>query len=49
MKNFSVKMNGLPNTAYGLGLGDLYVSVAGGRNSLMGYLGKEKIYRYKKI
>ncbi len=46
MKNFSVKMNGLPNTAYGLaGLGDLYVSVAGGRNSLMGYfLGKGKRY-----
>ena len=44
-------MKGLPNTVYGLaGLGDLYVSVAGGRNSLMGYfLEKEKIYRYKKM
>ena len=39
-------MKGLPNTVYGLaGLGDLYVSVAGGRNSLMGYfLGKGKKY-----
>ena len=46
MKLFSKKMNGLPETAYGLaGLGDLYVSVAGGRNSRMGYyLGKGKIY-----
>ena len=46
MKLFSKKMNGLPETAYGLaGLGDLYVSVAGGRNSKMGYyLGKGKIY-----
>ena len=38
MKNFTVKMNGLQETTYGLaGLGDLYVSVAGGRNSKMGY------------
>ncbi len=46
MKIFSKKMNGLPETAYGLaGLGDLYVSVAGGRNSKMGYyLGKGKTY-----
>ena len=46
MKKFSIKMKGLPNTVYGLaGLGDLYVSVAGGRNSLMGYfLGKGKKY-----
>ena len=46
MKLFSKKMNGFPDTAFGLaGLGDLYVSVAGGRNSKMGYyLGKGKIY-----
>ena len=38
MKNFSKKMKGLPETAYGLaGLGDLYVSIAGGRNSMLGY------------
>ena len=39
-------MGGKENTAYGLaGLGDLYVSVAGGRNSLMGmHLGKGKLY-----
>ena len=50
MKLFSKKMNGLPETAYGLaGLGDLYVSVAGGRNSLMGYyLGTRKRYSYIK-
>ena len=41
MKLFSKKMKGLPQTAYGLaGIGDLYVSVAGGRNSQLGkYLG----------
>ena len=46
MKLFSKKMNGLTETAYGLaGLGDLYVSVAGGRNSKMGYyLGKGRLY-----
>ena len=46
MKLFSKKMDGLPETAYGLaGLGDLYVSVAGGRNSKMGYyLGRGKTY-----
>ena len=46
MELFSKKMNGQPGTAYSLaGLGDLYVSVAGGRNSKMGYyLGKGKIY-----
>ena len=46
MKMFSKKMNGFPETVYGLaGLGDLYVSVAGGRNSKMGYyLGKGKTY-----
>ena len=47
MKNFTVKMNGLQETTYGLaGLGDLYVSVAGGRNSKMGYyLGLGKKYQ----
>ena len=47
MKNFTVKMNGLQETTYGLaGLGDLYVSVAGGRNSKMGYyLGIGKKYQ----
>jgi len=47
MKNFTVMMNGLQETTYGLaGLGDLYVSVAGGRNSKMGYyLGIGKKYR----
>ena len=46
MKIFSKKMGGLTETAYGLaGLGDLYVSVAGGRNSKMGYyLGNGKKY-----
>ena len=46
MKAFLKKMGGKSETAYGLaGLGDLYVSVAGGRNSLMGmYLGKGKLY-----
>ena len=40
-------MNGKYSTAYGLaGLGDLYVSVAGGRNSQLGfYLGKGKLYK----
>ena len=40
-------MNGLQETTYGLaGLGDLYVSVAGGRNSKMGYyLGFGKKYQ----
>ena len=40
-------MNGLQETTYGLaGLGDLYVSVAGGRNSKMGYyLGLGKKYQ----
>ena len=46
MKLFSKKMKGSPETAYGLaGLGDLYVSVAGGRNSKMGYyLGMGKTF-----
>ena len=38
MKILSKKLNGKEDTAYGLaGLGDLYVSSAGGRNSKMGY------------
>ncbi len=38
MKILSKKLNGKEETAYGLaGLGDLYVSSAGGRNSKMGY------------
>ena len=38
MKTLSKKLNGKEDTAYGLaGLGDLYVSSAGGRNSKMGY------------
>ena len=38
MKNLTKKLNGKEKTAYGLaGLGDLYVSSAGGRNSKMGY------------
>ena len=47
MKNFTVKMNGLQETTYGLaGLGDLYVSVAGGRNSKMGYyLGQGHLFK----
>ena len=39
MKNLANKLNGKSETAYGLaGLGDLYVSSAGGRNSKMGSL-----------
>jgi len=38
MKILTKKLHGKPETAYGLsGLGDLYVSSAGGRNSKMGY------------
>ena len=38
MRNLTKKLNGKEETAYGLaGLGDLYVSSAGGRNSKMGY------------
>ena len=38
MKNLTKKLNGKEETAYGLaGLGDLYVSSAGGRNSKMVY------------
>ena len=41
MKTFTEKLNGKEDTVYGLaGLGDLYVSSGGGRNSKMGsYLG----------
>ena len=47
IKKFVKLMGGRYETAYGLaGLGDLYVSVAGGRNSLMGtYLGQGKLYK----
>jgi len=46
MKKFIKLMGGKEDTAYGLaGLGDLYVSVAGGRNSMMGkYLGQGHLY-----
>ncbi len=38
MKSLTRKLNGKEESAYGLaGLGDLYVSSAGGRNSKMGY------------
>ena len=48
MSYFTKKLNGKEETVYGLaGLGDLYVSSAGGRNSKMGkYLGEG--YDYKK-
>ena len=47
MKNLTKKLNGKPDTAYGLaGLGDLHVSSAGGRNSKMGfYLGKGHTFK----
>ena len=47
MKKFTTKLNGKPETAYGLaGLGDLYVSSAGGRNSKMGYyLGQGHLFK----
>ena len=46
MNKFIKLMGGKDDTAYGLaGLGDLYVSVAGGRNSMMGkYLGQGHLY-----
>ena len=49
MKLFAKKMKGLPQTAYGLaGIGDLHVSVAGGRNSQLGkYLGNG--HKFKSI
>ena len=50
MKKFIKLMGGKEDTAYGLaGLGDLCVSVAGGRNSMMGkYLGQVHLYLYIK-
>ena len=47
MKNLANKLNGKSETAYGLaGLGDLYVSSAGGRNSKMGYyLGQGHVFK----
>ena len=47
MKNLTKKLNGKSETAYGLaGLGDLYVSSAGGRNSKMGYhLGQGHLFK----
>ena len=46
MKKFIKLMGVKEDTAYGLaGLGDLYVSVAGGRNSMLGkYLGQGYLY-----
>ena len=46
MANFTKTLGGKEETAYGLaGLGDLYVSSAGGRNSKMGkYLGDGYVY-----
>ena len=47
MKNLTKKLNGKEESAYGLaGLGDLYVSSAGGRNSKMGYyLGQGYLFK----
>ena len=47
MKILTKKLNGNEETAYGLaGLGDLYVSAAGGRNSKMGYyLGQGYLFK----
>ena len=47
MVEFVSYYGGNPETVYGLaGLGDLYVSAIGGRNSLMGkYLGKGHLYK----
>jgi glycerol-3-phosphate dehydrogenase (NAD(P)+) len=47
MVEFVSHYGGKPETVYGLaGLGDLYVSAIGGRNSLMGkYLGEGYLYR----
>ena len=46
MRNFVKLLGGSESSVYGLaGLGDLYVSSAGGRNSKMGqYLGQGQIY-----
>jgi glycerol-3-phosphate dehydrogenase (NAD(P)+) len=50
MKILTNKLNGKAETAYGLsGLGDLYVSSAGGRNSKMGYyLGQGHLFKEAK-
>ncbi len=50
MKNLTKKLNGKEESAYGLaGLGDLYVSSAGGRNSKMGYyLGQGYLFKEAK-
>ena len=50
MKNLTIKLNGKEESAYGLaGLGDLYVSSAGGRNSKMGYyLGQGHLFKEAK-
>ena len=50
MKSLTRKLNGKEKTAYGLaGLGDLYVSSAGGRNSKMGYyLGQGLLFKEAK-
>ena len=50
MVEFVSHYGGKPQTVYGLaGLGDLYVSAIGGRNSLMGkYLGEGYLYREAK-
>ena len=50
MKNLTKKINGKEEAAYGLaGLGDLYVSSAGGRNSKMGYyLGQGHLFKEAK-
>ena len=47
MVDFVAHYGGKPETVYGLaGLGDLYVSAIGGRNSLMGkYLGQGNLYQ----
>ena len=50
MKSLTIKLNGKEESAYGLaGLGDLYVSSAGGRNSKMGYyLGQGHLFKEAK-
>ena len=50
MVEFVSHYGGKPKTVYGLaGLGDLYVSAIGGRNSLMGkYLGEGYLYNEAK-
>lgn len=47
MKKLTKKLKGKEETVFGLaGLGDLHVSAAGGRNSMMGnYLGKGLLYK----